>query len=94
MHGNRCFCETLDHKILFRLALRFFDPVVCKARALELFADEHFSVDGTLIEAWGHSDPRTAGVRGPMPAGTEIFRASGAPHSSLLVWTKAFFTHG
>ena len=34
------------------VALRFFDAVVRQARALELLSDEHFSVDGTLIEAW------------------------------------------
>jgi transposase len=34
------------------VALRFFDAVVREARALELLSDEHFSVDGTLIEAW------------------------------------------
>lgn len=34
------------------VALRFFDAVVREARRLELLSDEHFSVDGTLIEAW------------------------------------------
>src|ERR1019366_5732167 len=34
------------------VALKFFDAVVREARALELLSDEHFSVDGTLIEAW------------------------------------------
>jgi hypothetical protein len=31
---------------------RFFDAVICEARALELLSDEYFSVDGALIEAW------------------------------------------
>ncbi|EQD57758.1 transposase IS4 family protein [mine drainage metagenome] len=33
------------------MALRFFEAVVREARALKLLSDEHFSVDGTLIEA-------------------------------------------
>jgi transposase len=35
-----------------QVALRFFDAVVREARRLGLLSDEHFSVDGTLIEAW------------------------------------------
>jgi transposase len=34
------------------VALRLLDAVVRHAPALELLSDEHFSVDGTLIEAW------------------------------------------
>lgn len=34
------------------VARRFFDAVVRQARAAGLLSDEHFSVDGTLIEAW------------------------------------------
>jgi transposase len=33
-------------------AQRFFDAVVREARSQELLSDEHFTVDGTLIEAW------------------------------------------
>jgi transposase len=33
------------------LAQQFFDEVVAYARGLDLLSDEHFSVDGTLIEA-------------------------------------------
>jgi transposase len=34
------------------IARKFFDAVLAQARAAELLSDEHFSVDGTLIEAW------------------------------------------
>jgi hypothetical protein len=34
------------------IAAAFFDGVLAKARAADLLSDEHFSVDGTLIEAW------------------------------------------
>src|SRR6478735_6238270 len=39
--------RLLDHD----LASRFFDEVVGQADALHLLSDEHFTVDGTLIEA-------------------------------------------
>jgi transposase len=34
------------------VAEKFFDEVLGQARAADLLSDEHFSVDGTLIEAW------------------------------------------
>ncbi len=41
-------CRLVEH----RVALAFLDAVVGEARRLRLLSDEHFSVDGTLIEAW------------------------------------------
>lgn len=40
--------RLLDH----RVSERFLDAVVELARAEDLLSDEHFTVDGTLIEAW------------------------------------------
>jgi hypothetical protein len=34
------------------VATAFFDQVLAQARERELLSDEHFTVDGTLIEAW------------------------------------------
>jgi transposase len=34
------------------IAQRFFDRVLAQAQARDLLSDEHFTVDGTLIEAW------------------------------------------
>src|ERR1700688_80119 len=34
------------------IAEKFFQAVLTQARVVNLLADEHFSVDGTLIEAW------------------------------------------
>jgi hypothetical protein len=34
------------------IAEKFFQAVLSQARAVDLLSDEHFSVDGTLIEAW------------------------------------------
>jgi transposase len=34
------------------VAREFFTRVVAQARSLQLLSDEHFTVDGTLVEAW------------------------------------------
>jgi transposase len=34
------------------IAAEFFNRILSQARAKQLLSDEHFSVDGTLIEAW------------------------------------------
>lgn len=44
------------------IAKAFFEQVLAQARAKKLLSDEHFTVDGTLVEAWaGHKTfkPRT-----------------------------------
>ena len=41
--------RLLEHAV----AGRFFVAVVEQARKSKLMSDEHFSVDGTLIDAWG-----------------------------------------
>jgi len=59
------------------VALRFFDAVVREARALELLSDEHFSVDGTLIEAWASMKsfrPKDGGGSGPDAGGDRNFK--------------------
>ena len=45
---SRIRARLLDHAV----AHEFFTRVVAQARGLQLLSDEHFTVDGTLIEAW------------------------------------------
>ena len=45
---SRNRARLLEHTV----ADEFFRAVVAQARALKLLSDEHFTVDGTLIEAW------------------------------------------
>ena len=45
---SRNRARLLEHEI----AGEFFRAVVEQARALKLLSDEHFTVDGTLVEAW------------------------------------------
>lgn len=50
-----------------RISAKFFDAVVRKAREASLLSDEHFTVDGTLIEAWASHksfQPKDGGGKG------------------------------
>jgi hypothetical protein len=46
------FSKNRDRLLEGDIARLFFQAVVEEARVLGLLSDEHFSVDGTLIEAW------------------------------------------
>ena len=46
------FSKNRDRLLAGDIARRFFAQVLEQARALGYLSDEHFSVDGTLIEAW------------------------------------------
>jgi transposase len=46
------FSKNRDRLLEGDIAGRFFVQVLNQARAAELLSDEHFTVDGTLIEAW------------------------------------------
>jgi transposase len=46
------FSRFRERLIATDCARRFFDAVVYEARGKGLLSDEHFTVDGTLIEAW------------------------------------------
>jgi transposase len=46
------FSKNRERFIDGEVARRFFDQVLAEARQRNLVSDEHFTVDGTLIEAW------------------------------------------
>ncbi|HAL25943.1 MAG TPA: IS5 family transposase, partial [Chloroflexi bacterium] len=46
------FSKNRERLLKGDVAQRFFAAVLRQARAADLLSDEHFSVDGTLIEAW------------------------------------------
>ena len=67
------FTKNRDRLLEGDIAQQFFQAVIEQARAQHLLSDEHFSVDGTLLEAWASdksfqkkSDPpkRGTGSRG------------------------------
>src|SRR2546428_3882214 len=46
------FSKNRDRLLESDIAGAFFDEVLAQARAAGLLSDEHFTVDGTLLEAW------------------------------------------
>ena len=55
------------------VAREFFRQVLAQAEGLQLLSDEHFTVDGTLIEAWASQKsfkPKTGGAAPPAPGGS------------------------
>jgi transposase len=46
------FTKNRDRLLEGDIAEKFFEGVLTQARGANLLSDEHFSVDGTLIEAW------------------------------------------
>jgi transposase len=46
------FSKNRDRLLESDIAAAFFDAVLAQARAAGLLSDEHFTVDGTLLEAW------------------------------------------
>jgi transposase len=46
------FSKNRDRLMEGNIAEKFFDQILQQASAAGLISDEHFSVDGTLIEAW------------------------------------------
>ena len=46
------FTKNRDRLLDGEVAQAFFEAVLAQARSARLLSDEHFTVDGTLIEAW------------------------------------------
>ena len=61
------FTKNRERLLRGEIAQAFFDQVVAQARERGLLSDEHFTVDGTLVEAWASlkSFKRKDAVPGP-----------------------------
>ena len=69
------FTKNRDRLLQGEVAQAFFEQVLAQAREAGLLSNEHFSVDGTLIEAWashksfkpkdGSEPPPSDGTRNP-----------------------------
>jgi transposase len=71
------FSKNRERLASEEVAVKFFDAVVREARRLKLLSDEHFSVDGTLIEAWASMKsfrPKDGGGSGPDAGGDRDFK--------------------
>src|SRR5216684_2219921 len=56
VRSERLLMEQLDYNLLFRwfVGMNVVDEVLAQAAQQGLLSDEHFTVDGTLIEAWAN----------------------------------------
>ena len=62
------FTKNRDRLLEGDIAEQFFEHVLTQARVANLLSDEHFSVDGTLIEAWaGHKSFQRKDQPAPPP---------------------------
>ncbi|MGD0073827.1 MAG: IS5 family transposase [Candidatus Binataceae bacterium] len=61
---SRNRARLLEHDV----AREFFTRVVAQARSLQLLSDEHFTVDGTLVEAWASLKSFKRKDQGSQPA--------------------------
>jgi transposase len=59
------FTKNRDRLLEGEVASAFFEQVICRAREMKLLSDEHFTVDGTLIEAWAGQKSFKAKSNGP-----------------------------
>jgi transposase len=65
------FSQNQERLLQSEVAKKFFDRVLAQPRSANLLSDEHFMVDGTLIEAWASlksfrprdEDPKPSGGR-------------------------------
>lgn len=63
------FSKNRERLLDGEIAAKFFDRILDNAREFRLLSDEHFTVDGTLIEAWaGHKSFKAKGGRKQPPS--------------------------
>lgn len=63
------FSRLRERLVESKVACRFFDAVVAEARNLKLLSDDHFTIDGTLIEAWASTAKSMRPKDGPPEGG-------------------------
>jgi len=62
------FTKNRDRLLAGQIATAFFEQVLAQAKTHRLLSDEHFTVDGTLIEAWaGQKSFKPKGDPAPVP---------------------------
>jgi transposase len=61
------FSKNRDRLLASDIAAAFFEAVVAQARTAGLLSDEHFTVDGTLLEAWAGLKSFRRKDAGPTP---------------------------
>lgn len=84
------FTKNRDRLLKAEISAHFFAAILEQARSKRLLSDEHFTVDGTLIEAWASIKsfrPKDGPPQGPIGRNEEVdFRGqklSNATHASV-----------
>lgn len=63
------FSKNRDRLLAANVAALFFQRVLDEAKAQDVISDEHFTVDGTLLEAWaGLKSLKKVGANDPLPS--------------------------
>lgn len=84
------YSKNRDRLLDGDIASKFFAEVLNQARAADLLSDEHFSVDGTLIEAWaGQKSFQKKDGSGPRPSDDD----PGNPTVNFYGETRSNDTH-
>lgn len=65
--SSTTFSKNRDRLLAGDVAAAFFDAVVDQARQADLLSDEHFTVDGTLLDAWASLKSFRRTDEGPTP---------------------------
>jgi transposase len=79
------FSKNRDRLLAANVAALFFQAVLDEAKARDLISDEHFTVDGTLLEAWASLKSfKKVGADDPPPddAGNPTVNFHGEPRSN------------
>ena len=86
------FTKNRERLLEGEVAGEFFEQVLAQARAASLLSDEHFTVDGTLIEAWaGHKSFKrkdAAKTTPPEDKGTPTVDFHGEKRSNRVSFTQ------
>jgi transposase len=92
--NHAVFSKNRERLLAGDVAREFFQAVVEQARTMRLLSDEHFTVDGTLIEAWasqksfrpkgkGPGEGRSAGGFRGEPRRNQTHRSTTDPEAKL-----------
>jgi hypothetical protein len=68
------FTKNRERLLKAEVARRFFEAVLDQARQRQLLSDEHFTVDGSLIEAWASEKSYAKKADPPKPGGGSGYR--------------------
>jgi transposase len=80
------FSKNRDRLLTTDIARQFLAAILADKAVAPLLSDEHFSVDGTLVQAWASMksfQPKTA-------AGTEPPASGGPQRGGEFPWSEAF----